>query len=223
MDIAEVYNKIASEFDNTRHYKWPFITDFINNISGSLYDFKYNIETKNNQKLETPVFGLDIGCGNGRNIEAYTTNNISIIGIDSSIEFVKLCCKKGLHVSHQNMIKTDFQNETFDFILMIASFHHLDNEKDRLNTLNEMKRILKPDGQILLSVWSKKQPTKTKRKFSNYGDTLVPWKCKNGEIINRYYYIFITEELVNMIERCGFKIKHYSWECGNEVYILNIK
>ena len=56
-----VYNEISSHFDKTRYYKWEWVTNFI-------------LETKKNATI------LDMGCGNGRNME-YPRD---IIGIDNS-------------------------------------------------------------------------------------------------------------------------------------------
>ena len=63
------------------------------------------------------------------------------------------------------MCDPGFEENSFEFLLVIASFHHLDTEDKRKKALQEMNRILKPDGRILVSVWSKTQPKKTKRTF----------------------------------------------------------
>ena len=200
---ADVYNKIANEFDNSRHYKWPWITEFINSINKN-----------SSHKI------LDIGCGNGRNIIGYKTNNLIIEGIDNSIEFVKICKKKNLDVILADMTNIPKDNESFDYILSIASFHHLNILEARISCLKEMHRILKQNGKILLSVWSKMQPKKTKRIFENYGDQLVSWKCKNGQLYDRYYYIFKISEIKTLFEENGFKIINHKWDCGNEIFEL---
>ena len=201
-----VYDKIAKEFSDSRHYKWPWITDFIEK------------HTLNTQPTQNTV--LDIGCGNGRNIEYYSSIKNKIIGIDNSIEFINICKTKSLEVYLSDMNSLKFKNESIDFILSIASFHHLTNEDDRIKSINEMYRVIKKGGLILLSVWSKNQPSKTKRTLDNYGDTIVPWKSKDGKIYDRYYYIFKIDELVNLIESSGFKILEKKWDCGNEIFII---
>ena len=120
------------------------------------------------------------------------------------------------------MIELPYKNNSFDVILSIASFHHLNNEPDRNKALQEMKRVLQPGGMVLLYVWSKDQPVKTKRVFKNYGDVLVPWKSKNGKIYNRYYYIFQMEEIEELIKKNGFTIKKHIWDYGNEIFILTL-
>jgi len=59
----ETYEYIADEFSNTRAYVWQCVKDFI-------FFIQNNISEKNNLK---PLI-LEIGCGNGKNME-YLCNN----------------------------------------------------------------------------------------------------------------------------------------------------
>lgn len=203
---ANVYNKIAKEFKNTRHYQWTWIDEFIKTINNTI-----------------SIKILDIGCGSGRNIEAYQSNQIIIEGIDNSSEFVNMCVNNKLNVTLNDMTNISKPNNNYDYILSIASFHHLNDRKKRILCLKEMKRVLKNNGTILLSVWSKTQPKKIKRVFDKYGDNMVPWKCQDGNIYNRYYYIFELNELEKLFLEVGFEIVNYFWDCGNEVFILKNK
>ena len=202
--VENVYNKISEHFNYTRSYKWCWVKDFIKNYSKEhiLYD---------------------IGCGTGRNI----TNNNSeknenhpyCIGLDNCKNFIDICNSKGLSVCLGDMLNIPFNNNSGDAVISIASFHHLSTEKRRVKCLNELKRIVKPSGKILLSVWSIKQPKKTRREFE-YGDVVVPWNNK-GIIYNRYYYIFRVEELTKLFKLAGLYVEKHFWDCGNEVFILH--
>ena len=203
--ISQVYNSIAKEFKDTRHYNWQWVTDFIE---------KY--VNKDNYSKNV----LDIGCGSGRNIKAYNTDKIKVIGLDNSEEFIKICQNEDLHVVLSDMTTLPFPDNYFDNILSIASFHHLVSNIDRLNALNEISRVLKPKETLILSVWSKTQPAKTKRKFENWGDNMVPWKSLTGKVFQRYYYIFEISELKTLFLKTNFSIISHKWECGNEVFIL---
>lgn len=194
--VKNIYSQIATHFDNTRHYKWWWITEFIENT-----------------QIDSVI--LDMGCGNGRNM-MYKRN---IIGIDNCEQFVNICKKKGLNVLPSDIVSTPFTLESFDYIINIAVFHHLENNCRRKKCLKEMYRLLKKNGEILISVWSKNQPEKTKKKFENYGDNYVYWK-KDKEVYKRYYYIFQLEEIKKLFEEIGFKIKKHFWDCGNEIFIL---
>ena len=197
--VCDIYNQISAHFHKTRGYKWSWIEEFINNLSnGSCI--------------------LDIGCGNGRNM---LNNNHTFIGIDNSIEFLKICISQGLSVLLSDMTSIPINTCSQDAIVCIASFHHLSNRDRRISALKEMKRIIKPGGKILISVWSKNQPDKTRRKFDRYGDIIVTWNNNRGKIYNRYYYIFKIDEITKLFNEVGLNIDSHDWDCGNEVFILS--
>lgn len=196
-NVLQVYSKIANHFNDTRQYKWLWIEKFVK---------KYN---------KTDVL-YDIGCGSGRNLSE------NIIGVDNCDEFLSICKNKGHNVRKGCMTELPFNDMSCDGIISIASFHHLSTHQRRLKALKEMKRVLrnnnKEKNKILLSVWSIEQPEKTRRRFK-YGDNFVSWN-KNGEIYNRYYYIFKKDELINLFNQAGLCIVSHEWYCGNEVFIL---
>lgn len=198
--VFDVYDKIASRFDDTRAYQWTWITDFMNS-------------------LKTKSVVLDIGCGGGRNLEFYSDKH-QMFGIDTSKSFIDICKSKNLEVLQANMCYIPHPSNSFDALIVIASFHHLDCVNHRLQAMYEMYRILKPGGRMIMSVWSKEQPAKTRRQFDKYGDTLVPWKERDGTVYQRYYYIFRKDELLELINIAEFKVIDWKWDCGNEILTL---
>ena len=198
ISVEDSYDIIAKEFSVTRVFTWKWTDEFINNISDN--------KISNNNK-----FILDIGCGNGRNLNY---SNFNIIGIDISIEQLKQNNSNFNTLIRCNMCDLPFKNNSFDYIICIASFHHLDSINERIKCLKEMKRVLNNNSKILLSVWSINQPKKTRRKFDKYGDTIVYWRN-----IPRYYYIFEINEIKQLISEY-FEIEKHFWDCGNEIFIL---
>jgi alkylated DNA repair protein alkB family protein 8 len=116
----EIYNNIADEFDLYRVKVWPCVARFLNQFN-------------NNDMI------LDIGCGNGKNM----LNHKNMKGIDLSNRLVEICKSKNLDVVEASMTMIPFDNDMFDAFIAVASYHHLDNDNDRMKTLNEMYRILK--------------------------------------------------------------------------------
>ena len=200
--VTNVYNNIADHFDQTRQYRWKWIDEFVNSLT----------------KTSTIY---DIGCGTGRNMTGYTTDlHHTFIGVDSCPKFVTMCRDKGLTCIESSMTALPCEDSTADVILSIASFHHLSTEERRIASLMEMKRVLKDDGRILLSVWSKHQPKKSRRVFETYGDVMVEWN-KQGTMFRRYYYIFQMEEIKKLFDTCGLGITSHTWDFGNEVFVLH--
>ena len=196
--VKPVYEEISNHFSNTRHYKWPWITSFI-------------------ESLPKQSLIYDICCGNGRNMN-YSDYNF--IGIDNCEGFVDICNKKGLNCINGDMCYLPFKNNSCEALINIAGFHHLDTVERRIIALKEAKRVCKDNGKILISVWSKNQPEKTKRQFEKYGDNLVDYN-KNGKVFKRYYYIFKIDEIKNLFNDTGLKIIQHNWNCGNEIFILS--
>lgn len=197
--VKDVYENICNHFSNTRLYKWSWVDEFLESL-------------KENNLV------YDIGCGNGRNMN-YDKKNLKFIGLDNCENFVKICKNKNLNVVNGNIIDIPFKKHTADAIICIAVFHHLSNQNNRLLALLEMKRLLKQDGKILLSVWSINQPKKTRRNFNSYGNNIVLWN-NTGRIYERYYYIFKLTELKDIFNKAGLYIKHYEYSCGNEIFTL---
>lgn len=194
-NVKKVYEIIAPEFNKTRSYYWAPISNFINELT-----------------INSLIY--DIGCGNGRNM---TYENHRFIGVDNCENFVDICNKKGLNVICNNMMNIELPTNSADSLLCIATFHHLSCRENRIKSLLEMKRLIKPGGEILLTVWSKNQPEKTRVVFNTYGDNIVYWKNKHP----RYYYIFSVDEIKELFLSVGLDMKSHVYDCGNEVFILS--
>jgi SAM-dependent methyltransferase len=52
-----------------------------------------------------------------------------------------------------NALKFPFEDGEFDFVFYMGCFHHI-RPKDRANFISGLCRILKPDGQYLLTCFS---------------------------------------------------------------------
>jgi SAM-dependent methyltransferase len=196
----EIYNIIADEFDLYRVTVWPCVSKFLSNFSSR-------------------DLLLDIGCGNGKNIIG--NKHLNFKGIDFSDKLVSICKAKNMDVIEASMTSIPYDDNMFDGFIAVASYHHLDNDNDRMKTLNEMYRILKPGGKGLIVVWAMEQGIKTKFKFTKE-DEIVLWKSRSGNIYERYYHIYKKHDLVNEIQRLKpeFKIVYEGWEEGNwYVYI----
>jgi SAM-dependent methyltransferase len=96
-----------------------------------------------------PAKILDVGCGTGANLvmlgefgEAH--------GIDVSHDALSFCRARGLdRVRHGAAEELPYEDETFDLVTALDVVEHLD---DDAAGLREFRRVLRPDGRILLFV-----------------------------------------------------------------------
>lgn len=136
--------------DNSHHYNRsygktfaaPLDRKFV--ISSDLIWSKFqNILNKNPSSL------VDLGCGGGTllyNIRKIN-NRINLFGVDYS-EVTYKHIKRWLHdvaISCNNIVHTDFNNESFDIVTSTMVIEHVD---DNL-FLGEVNRILKSNGIFL--------------------------------------------------------------------------
>jgi len=214
-NIIEIYNEIADEFNLFRTKVWPCVSRFLNSLSSNS-----NV--------------LDIGCGNGKNFTA--RNDINMMGIDLTEKFVNICKGKGYNVKCASMTDLPFEDNIFDAFIAVASYHHLDNDYDRKRTLDEMYRVLKPNGKGLIVVWAMEQSRpsffsndvkikeegKTKFHFTK-SDEYVEWKSPTGKVYNRYYHIYKEGDLKEEVSRLKpeFSVENIGWEKGNYYMVIN--
>lgn len=200
--VYDTYTKIALHFNSTRHYVWPNIKEYIDKIPSK-------------SKI------ADIGCGNGKNMYR---NDCTMIGIDFCEEFVSLCQSKGKNVIQGNCLKIPLESNCYDFVLNIAVLHHLSSKERRIEAINELIRITKPNGKLLIQVWG------FESKRSDTQDAMIEWnlnkkfnKEKKVVKINRYYYLFKDDELKNLIPLDKVKILNYYNSHNNWVIELEKK
>ena len=100
---------------------------------------------------------LEVGCSWGRILKSLAPHCKKIIGIDNSeveTEEAKFFLKDtpNSEVFFEDGEKTHFSDNYFDVIILAGNtFGNLDDKKEKVIT--EVKRVLKKDGKILLSVY----------------------------------------------------------------------
>lgn len=95
---------------------------------------------------------LDLGCGTGRYTEQLTQRANQIVGLDVEMENLLKLKKKNINVSlvcASAEYRLPFRDSIFDFILCTEVLEHL---KDDVVAVREIRRVLRKDGEILISV-----------------------------------------------------------------------
>lgn len=209
--VIQDYDTIARGFDLTRNHKWEEFDTFLKYI-------------KKGDRV------LDLGCGNGRlNKFLEEESKVEYLGIDNSNELLKAAKKNNPKAKFKkgDLLEIPEKDQSSDIIACIAAFHHIPTKKLRNKALEEMRRVLKKDGILIITVWNlfqkkyKKYIWKSRiRSLLSFGKeeargTLIPWSDSG---INRYYYAFKPKELRKLLEQAKFKILEE--EKGNNLLFI---
>jgi tRNA (uracil-5-)-methyltransferase TRM9 len=149
---------------------------------------------------------LDVGCGSGRNFSSFSPD-VEIYGVDFSKNLLNYARQNAKKLNKNVKLKKmkneiiPYHDNYFNYALCTAVLHCIDSKKKRQKLIKEIYRVLKPEGEVLITVWSKNQ----KRLKNRPKETYVPWT--SAGVKKRYTYIYNKDELLKEIKDAGFKIK----------------
>ncbi|HOI59708.1 MAG TPA: class I SAM-dependent methyltransferase [Candidatus Pacearchaeota archaeon] len=175
------YNAIAEKFSSARRNVW------------SEFDFLFK-DVKKDERV------LDLGCGNGRFCE--NLKNTNYTGIDNSEKLIEIARKnyKGVDFRIASALDIPFKENEFDKVFSFAVLHHIPKEYHNI-FVKEIKRVLKDDGILILTVWNlKDRKEKLDVKKINEKEILIPWHGAE----DHYFYVFELNELKELFK--DFKI-----------------
>jgi ubiquinone/menaquinone biosynthesis C-methylase UbiE len=198
----EVWNKIAESWHHLR--KKPLLS-FINYLAAKWKPGKI----------------LDVGCGNCRNTIIFAKHEFDCYGIDFSDEMIKYAKK----FAAENKVKINlrvatatnlpFKDKNFDYVICASMLHNIPGNESRQKAILEIKRVLKDNGEALISVWNKLQP----KFIFGSKERYIGWR-KGNITYYRYNYLFIYWELRRMIKKAGFKILDHSGHFGRNISFI---
>ena len=195
---TEDYNLIAGQFSSTRRFIWEDLKPLAH----------YTIPGER---------VLDLGCGNGRLLQIFKNVAVDYFGIDSSEKLIEIAREKYPEDRFRvaDAFNLSFPDNYFDKVYSIAVFHHIPSKELRLQFLKETKRVLKPRGLFIITVWNLNQ-LRSMRLILKYtilkifglskldlGDVLVPW----GKTCQRYIHNFTQASLKKIVKKADFTIK----------------
>ena len=95
---------------------------------------------------------LDVGCGTGTHLDLYQSQGCEVVGIDSSAAMLevashKLGSRAALHQG--DAAHLPYADGSFDLAMITLTLHEIP-PLTRTAVFNEMSRVLKPDGPILV-------------------------------------------------------------------------
>nr|CAI5829900.1 unnamed protein product [Callosobruchus analis] len=245
LHVLNVYENIATHFNETRNKPWPNVLEFVNSFDiGSVV--------------------LDVGCGNGK----YLGENKQIfdVGCDTSFGLLDVCRTNRFETFLTNCLYLPFKDAIADGVISIAVIHHLASEERRLQAIEEMIRVLKVNGRALIYVWAKDQlknnektsyikqdrknrkpdsdvvvteesaeapvpngislPVHVNRTQFKHKDVLVPWRLKSQQntiedTFLRFYHVFEDNELSDLCCKLdNVQIERCYYDQGNWCIVL---
>ncbi|CAJ0580529.1 unnamed protein product, partial [Mesorhabditis spiculigera] len=235
--VTDVYEEIASHFDETRHSQWKAVERFLSSLDP--YSTVY-----------------DVGCGNGKYLLG--KNDLLKIGCDLCMGLCQIAFKKGCMVARGNGLAVPFRTGA-DAVVCIAVLHHLSSAERRLDMVRELLALLRIRGRACITVWSmdqsdseyaKMRENKTEEvapevadaakekedasrlkvhdgKVFTQQDLLVPWQIEGGVKENRgktylrFYHVFDEGELEALCLAAGnCQIESLTREQGNLIVVV---
>lgn len=151
---------------------------------------------------------LDVGCGTGAFLEFYQRYKSSLYGIDMSpamLEIARARLGETAELHLGSAAETPYPDNFFDLVVSMLVLHEID-PPIRLEILTEIKRVLKPDGRVLLIDFNPGKP-----------ESFEGWRTKAVILLSeiaagyrhfRNYRQFMSAGgLIPMVEAAGFSVK----------------
>jgi len=95
---------------------------------------------------------LDVGCGTGSHLELYQRYKCNLFGIDLSPSMMDVARERlgdSAQLDLGNATEMPYEDDKFDLVISMLSLHEMSPDT-RSTVLNEIKRVLKSDGRLLL-------------------------------------------------------------------------
>jgi len=179
-------------------------------IAESWYRFRhYSRFTRELEELAVRWRGgslLNVGSAHGPDFLPFR-KNFKLCGLDFSVEMIKLGKRYASKFKFDasllvaDALSLPFRDDSFDWVIAVATYHHIRGNEERRRAFQELRRVLKPGGEAFVTVWNRWQPG-----FWLKGKEVdVPWE-QRGKILHRYYYLFSYGELRTVLTQAGFEV-----------------
>jgi tRNA (uracil-5-)-methyltransferase TRM9 len=148
---------------------------------------------------------LNVGCAHGPDFIPFR-EGFELHGIDISGGMLAMAQKYAVKydftvsLATADAVHLPYYNNSFDYAIAVATYHHIEGEDERLSALRELYRVLKPGGEAFLTVWNRWQP----RFWLKRKNIQVPWRT-GEDTLHRYYHLFSCGEIEKLAKKAGFK------------------
>ncbi len=181
----QYYGEISSKFTYVIEKFIRFTSN--NRAKNIIKQYLKENHDKANKYTSIPLDVLDIGCGRGTLLERFHERCHNVTGTErTSSPFSADYIYKG------NLDEIDFKEESFDIIIIWHVLEHLDDPK---NTLEQICKLLRPNGLLVLSVPN----------FGSYQANIFQQHWFHLDL-PRHLFHFSKTRLIKLIESSGFYV-----------------
>ncbi|MEM4346980.1 MAG: class I SAM-dependent methyltransferase [Candidatus Altiarchaeota archaeon] len=169
------YKEKLQEEEYDRPYHW-----LLGGVANLQYLLKVQIVIRIIGNLKSKKI-LDIGCGDGRFTSFLAKEGAEVYGVDYSeraLRFAKVLVPNAKFV-RMDSYRLGFKASYFDVVTLIDTIEHLKKDKEE-QTLREIKKVLKPNGLVILSTVSNKIRV-NKKHYRHYSEQQL------REILGKYF------------------------------------
>lgn len=167
--VASLFNNIA------KHY------DVLNHLLSFNIDKKWRRKALKNHISADTKFVLDIACGTGDFALQLIKNGVNrVVGVDISEEMIKVGQQKVLKRGLQSNISLqlgdsaglEFDSDSFDVVTVAFGVR---NFEKRAQSLSEMLRVLRPQGEVIILEFSTPTKFPIKQLYRLYFKQILPF------------------------------------------------
>lgn len=140
--VKNQYDQFAEIYD----HRW---SSYVSNTLNFLIDY-----LQRSKQILGNEYILDIACGTGE-LERRFLNlhpDLNVIGVDISEKMLDVARLKlpNLEFVNASARFLPFPDHKFDMVVTVSAFHYFEQP---LDTLKEIRRILKPQGKLIIMDW----------------------------------------------------------------------
>ncbi len=134
---------------------------------------------------------FELGCAAGAYLALLKDKGWEVIGVEPGDGPVQLAQAAGLNVHHGTLDDAALDIESFDFV---ASWMVIEHVPDPRQTLNQLFRLLKPEGLLAISV-----PNAGSWEPRIFGECWHAWD------LPRHLHHFSPHSICRLLQECGFR------------------
>ena len=161
---------------------------------------------------------LEAGAGTGRysialSREGYQVEALELIAHNIDVFKSKLNAGDNINIRQGNALDlSDYENDSFDAVLILGPMYHLYKEEEKITVLNEAKRVVKEKGFIFVA-YCMNEPTIIQWAFDDDGNNMLDCLEKNmltkefaciSEPVDLFELVR-TEDIERLNAKCGLK------------------